>query len=215
MIRRRWLLLGLFYVSLLVGGSLLGHRLGDAVAIDVRPATEPMIHRMVMAATAAFIAASAIPFVPGAEIGFALILTLGARIVVLVYGAMVTALLLSYLVGRLVPARATASAFGFLGLHRARHLVLRMAPLDAGGRLEFLTASAPHRIVPFLLRHRYVALAVLINLPGNTLVGGGGGIALAAGMSGLYPLLPFALTIALAVAPLPVLILTTGYLPGG
>lgn len=127
---------------------------------------------------------------------------------------MVVALLLSYLVGRFVPYTATAAALEFVGLRKARDMALRMAPLDAVARPGFLTANAPRRIVPFLLRRRFLVLAVMINLPGNTLIGGGGGIALVAGMSGIYPLPRFLLTIALAVAPIPVLVLTTGHLPG-
>ena len=62
-------------------------------------------------------------------------------------------------------------------------------------------------MVPVLLRHRYLALGVAFNLPGNTLLGGGGGIALAAGMSGLYPLLAYVAVVAIAVAPVPLLVL--------
>jgi hypothetical protein len=86
-------------------------------------------------------------------------------------------------------------------------LVLRIAPLSAHARVDLLIAHAPRRILPFLLRHRYLALFVALNLPGNTLIGGGGGIALAAGMSGIFPIGPYLMTIAIAVAPVPLLIL--------
>jgi len=208
--RRRWLAVGVVYVGLIGAGLAVGHWFADLVAIDVRPSNEPQIHRMILTTTVLYVAAAAVPFVPGAEIGFALVLALGTRIVFLVYAAMVSALLLSYLIGRFVPTRATAALFALIGLKRARELVLRMAPMDSDQRLELLTARAPTRIVPFLLRHRYVALAVAINLPGNSLIGGGGGIALAAGMSGLYAAMPFVVTIALAVAPIPLLIFAMG-----
>ena len=45
--------------------------------------------------------------------------------------------------------------------------------------------SAPTRLLPFLLRYRYVALALAFNLPGNAVLGGGGGIAMMAGLSGI------------------------------
>lgn len=211
----RWAPVGFIYLALLGGGFAAGHWLAEIVSIDVRPSNEPQVHLMVMAAAGVYLIASAIPFVPGAEIGFALLLTLGTPIVLLVYAAMVAALLLSFLVGRFVPPRVSAAAFGFLGLHKARDLVLDLARLDSRGRLELLSARAPHRVIPFLLRHRYIALAAALNLPGNTVFGGGGGIALAAGMSGLFHTLPYAITIALAVAPLPALILMSGYRPGG
>ncbi len=210
--RRRWLCLAC-YAALVLGGALAGRWSMDLVAFDVRPGNEPEVHAMVMTAAVVYILASAVPFVPGAEIGLGLIVILGSRIVLFVYVSMVLALTLAYLVGRLIPPQATAAAFAYLGLRRARELVLRAAPLDPGERVALLIERAPRRIVPFLLRHRYLTLGLAFNLPGNTLVGGGGGIALAAGMSGLYPLLPFLLTVALAVAPVPVLILVTGVVP--
>jgi hypothetical protein len=48
---------------------------------------------------------------------------------------------------------------------------------------------------------------VAVTLPGNTLLGGGGGIALAAGMSGVYRLPTYVATVAVAVAPVPLLVL--------
>jgi hypothetical protein len=56
-------------------------------------------------------------------------------------------------------------------------------------------------------------LALAFNLPGNTLLGGGGGIALAAGMSGLYRPVAYLATVVLAVAPVPLLFLITGVRP--
>ena len=201
------------YLALVVGGLVAGHGLLGIVEFDIRPSNEALVHEMIMSATAVFVLASSVPFVPGAEIGFALIVALGPPIVVLVYLSMVLALLLSYLLGRFVPAKASAALFGLLGLRRAHDLVLRMAPLDPDGRIALLTDHAPRRLVPFLLRHRHLALAVVLNVPGNTLLGGGGGLALAAGMSGLYRLPAYVATIMLAVAPLPLLVLLTGHMP--
>jgi hypothetical protein len=58
-----------------------------------------------------------------------------------------------------------------------------------------------------MLRHRLWALALLINLPGSALIGGGGGICMAIGVSRLVTYPQFLLTTALAVSPLPVAIL--------
>jgi hypothetical protein len=162
--------------------------------------------------TAAYIATSVIPFVPGAEIGLGLMMMLGPSICFLVYLSTILALALAYLIGRLVPARATAAMFAFFGLKRAEELMLQMEPLDADERLKLLTARAPRRIVPILLRHRYLALALAFNLPGNTLLGGGGGIGLTAGMSGLYPVATYLIIVAIAVAPVPLIILLSGKL---
>ena len=158
-----------------------------------------------MTAAIVFVVASALPFVPGAEVGFGLLMVFGARVALLVYLCMVVALVLAYFVGRLVPRAAIANAFGRCGFDRARNLVMRMGPLDAKGRLAMLTDLAPGRAVPFLLRHRHLALLVLLNTPGNSVLGGGGGIALTAGMSGLFPWPGYLATVLLAVAPVPLL----------
>ena len=57
---------------------------------------------------------------------------------------------------------------------------------------------------------RYPLLAALINVPGNAVVGGGGGIALTAGFSRLFRPGWTALTVALAVAPVPLIVWLTG-----
>jgi hypothetical protein len=44
-----------------------------------------------------------------------------------------------------------------------------------------------------------------LNVPGNGLVGGGGGIAFMVGMSGLFSLNGYILTLLIAVAPVPLL----------
>ena len=211
--RRRGLLLLVLYLGLVGGSVAAGRGLTQFVVLDIWPSNESQVHRMIMSAMAIYVVSAAIPFVPGAEVGWGLIMALGPEIVPLVYASMVAALLLSYGIGRLVPPRVTAGLFGYLGLARARELVLRMAPLDPDDRLELLISAAPRRIIPFLLRHRHVALAIALNIPGNTLVGGGGGLAFAAGMSGLYRFPDYLFTILLAVAPIPLLVLVTGSLP--
>jgi hypothetical protein len=60
------------------------------------------------------------------------------------------------------------------------------------------------------LRHRYVALALAVNVPGNSVIGGGGGIMLMAGLSGIFAPLPTLLAIAVAVSPVPLVILLLG-----
>ncbi len=208
--RRRRLLLLALYAALIVGGIFFGRWLMELLEFELRPSNEPRLHALLLAAIAAYVVASAIPFVPGAEIGLALMLMLGPTTAGLVYMSMVFALTLAYLVGRMVPPHVIAMTFEFFHLVRARKLVLDCAPLDVNQRLALMTERAPRRIVPFLLRHRYITLALAFNLPGNTLIGGGGGIALAAGMSGIYPLGAFLAIVMLAVAPVPLLLGLTG-----
>lgn len=209
---RRRVLLFAVYGVLLAGGLLMGRRPPDLASFYVHPGNEASVHRMIMTVAGAYILVAALPFVPGAEIGLSLMLVLGPKIAGLVYLSTVLALTLAYLVGRAIPAAACAAAFDFFCFRKARDLVLQMGALKPNERLELLLAHAPPRIVARLLRHRYLALAAAFNLPGNTLVGGGGGIALAAGLSGLYPLPLFLLTTALAVAPVPLAIALTALL---
>ncbi|MDX1609870.1 MAG: hypothetical protein R3225_07075 [Halofilum sp. (in: g-proteobacteria)] len=211
--RRRVLLLLVLYLGLIGGGVAAGRGLTEFAVLDIWPSNEARVHGMIMTATAIYVVSAAVPFVPGAEVGWALIVTLGPDIVPLVYLSMVGALLLAFGIGRLVPARLIAAVFGYVGLARARDLALHMAPLAPEDRLQLLIAAAPRRVVPFLLRHRHLALAVAFNVPGNTLVGGGGGLAFVAGMSGLYRFPDYLLTVVLAIAPVPLLVLVTGSLP--
>lgn len=171
--------------------------------------SEPTFHRLIMTASAIYIALMAIPFMPGAEVGISMIFLFGAKICFLVYVSTVLALIPPYVFGRLIPARHCARAFEFVGLTKAQRLVEHIAPLSADQRLAHLLENAPTRFGPFLIRHRFLALAVAINLPGNIIIGGGGGIAMLAGMTGLYALPTYLLTIALAVAPLPLIISLT------
>ena len=212
MVLRRALMLAA-YAGLVVGSFVAGPSLVEWVRFDLGPASEPEVHRMLLLVTAVYVLAAALPFVPGAEIGMAMLAMLGTGVAPLVYGAMVAALSMAFFVGRLVPAHITAAGLGALGLHRARDLMLRLASLEPAQRLQLLSASSPRRLLPLLLRHRYLMLGLALNLPGNTVVGGGGGIAMVAGLSGLVSPLGFLVTVAVAVAPIPLLFLVLGGLP--
>lgn len=197
-------------VVLYLLGRLVADTLIEQFGTPLRAHNEPLLHRSIMTATAIYIAFMAVPFMPSAEIGLSMLLFFGARISFLVYVSTVAALTLAYLIGRLVPPDLVAKAFGLLGLTNARDFVNRIAPLSAQQRMALLVQDSPARLVPYLVRHRYLALAVLLNLPGNILIGGGGGIAMLAGMTRLFPFPIYLLTVALAVAPVPLIISFSG-----
>ena len=197
-------------VALILVGNYLAGWIADALQVDVRPSNEDMVHRMIMIASAIYAVLIAIPFVPGVELGLAIIGMLGPAIVFLVYLSTLVGLTISYSIGRLIPAATLIALFDALHLHRAAKLLRAVEPLGPRERLEFLLARAPNRIVPFLLAHRYIALIVLINLPGNFLIGGGGGICMLAGFSRLYSAPAFLAAITVAVAPVPLAILLFG-----
>ena len=166
--------------------------------------------RIVLTATAFYAVFLAFPFVPGAEIGLTLLGLLGAQAVPLVYGATLFGLCLAYSIGRLVPASSISRTLSRLGMKRAADFVERTGPLKPSEMLDEMLSRAPGRALPFLLRNRYIALIVVLNLPGNILLGGGGGIAMMAGLCRLYAPLPFLITVAIAVAPVPLAFLLLG-----
>jgi hypothetical protein len=208
----KFVILALLYAAIIVGGSFAGDWIARFFKIEIYPHNEPLFHNLIMLALAAYALLTAIPFVPGVEIGLGLIMAFGPPIVPIVYLATIFALTASYSVGRLVPERWLEAGFRKLGLIRAADLVQSTAALPMEERVRHLTDRAPKRFVPFLLRNRLWALAILFNLPGSALVGGGGGISLAAGISRLVTYPQFLITTALAVSPIPIAVLVAAAL---
>lgn len=190
-------------VAVLVAANFAVHAIADTLDFQIRPGNEDAVHRAITVAAALYTVLLAIPFVPGAEIGLALIAALGAPIAFLVYVCTVAGLTLSFLAGRVVPLTGLIRVSEEVGLQRLTGLLKAVEPLGPQQRLTFLAEKAPNRYLPFLLRHRYLALAVALNVPGNFLIGGGGGIAMLAGLSRVFSMPGFLITIALAVAPVP------------
>jgi hypothetical protein len=181
--------------------------LANFIAFQMWPRHINMAFFLLFASIGLYILLLAIPFLPGIEVGLMLMAMLGAKGIALVYLCTLLSLSLSFLFGRLLPPRHLARALGWFHLTRARNLVTALEPLDTEERLRFLLRSAPSRIVPFLLRQRYLVIGVLFNLPGNALIGGGGGLGLIAGMSRLFPFPKYLLLICLAITPGPIIFL--------
>lgn len=200
--RRRY-----FRLFILVGGALalnlIGHGLVAWFDFQIFPRHDAMLHAMVLAAAGLYILLMAVPFMPGLEIGLALLLLLGGSGALLVYLCTVLALSVSFCCGRFVPQRALSRLLSWLYFDRAAGLVAHLESLPAKERLHGLYEMVPSGFVPFVLRHRYLSVMVVLNLPGNVLLGGGGGIAVLSGMSRLMPFYLFLPTVALAVAPVP------------
>lgn len=203
-------------IVLIVTANIVAKEIASALDFEIRPSNEDMVHRALMTLSVVYSLLIAIPFVPGIEIGLAMLAMLGPAIVVLVYLCTIAGLSLSFLVGRLVPLDTLGRLFAELHMQRAGELMRRLEPLDYEARLKLLVQNSPSRVVPALVRHRYIGLAGALNLPGNFLIGGGGGIALIAGVSKLYSITGFLLTTAIAVAPVPlaVYLFGTGFLFG-
>ncbi len=152
----------------------------------------------------------AIPFVPGAEIGISLLMKFGSDVAVVVYGATLAGLTLAYGFGLAFGDRLACDFLWKIGLRRACRFVDDMKVLSPAERLERLENSLPTWLGRYAIRSRYLLLAILINLPGNSLIGGGGGILLVAGLTRVFRPLPTLATLALATLPVPALVYVFG-----
>lgn len=190
--------------------NLAGSWLGQQVNFQLFPRHDSMLHAVLMIALLIYILLMATPFMPGIEIGLTVMLLLGHKSALLIYLCTLIALSISYLVGKFFPLQLVHRLLKWLYLNRASELVSQLEPLNQTERLSFLQEKAPARFAPFLLKHRYAMIAVLLNLPGNALLGGGGGIGIVVGMSRLIPFHKYLLIISLAVAPVPLVIYFQG-----
>jgi hypothetical protein len=146
-----------------------------------------------------------LPFVPGVELGILLMCVFGKEGVVFVYFATVAGLCLAFLIGRLIPRRWIDSGLERLGNSQSCS--------SQSDEIEKLTdcISAGHKHIPswlksYLVKYRYLTIAILVNLPGNYILGGGGGISIACGASQRISWKGFLVTIFLAVSPVPILV---------
>ena len=208
---KRWIALLLVYGLLLVGGHLGGTWLEGQIDLESSSGNQAAWRYAVWAGVLLYVVLLAIPFVPGMEISLGLLAAMGRDIAPLIYAASIVSLTLSFLIGRLLPLAALASIFRFIGLKRAEELIHQLAPLSSKQRLALLLSAAPKRFVAKLIRYRYLAIVILFNIPGNAIVGGGGGIALLAGASGVFSAVPFIVAVAISVFPLPFLAYAIGW----
>lgn len=141
----------------------------------------------------------AIPFVPGVELGFMIIIFFGPRGALVAYLATFLGLSTAFLVGRLAPKAICQQI-------RTRFKLNDNDLFDPDGN----PASAPSlfqssSLASTLWRYRPLVLAALFNLPGNAVFGGGGGLALATGLGRFLSVRAFVITVLLATAPIPAL----------
>lgn len=203
---------GILNLFLLVGFIALGNYLTKWIIagldIEITPANQTIAHRLIIILMIAYVILMAIPFVPGAEIGLAVMMILGPEIAPLVYLCTLASLSLSFIVGRYIPEKALINLAHDLHLRKASQLGSELEKLDGQQRLKLILSRSPKKLIPILLKYRYLALLVAINMPGNIVIGGG--IALMAGMSRIFSAPLYLLTIAIAVAPIPLLLVLFG-----
>jgi len=201
-------------IGILIGFIVLAtwgvHMIRDALDLQIRPDNEQQVHKAIMFGAAAYVGLLAMPFVPGAEIGIALLAGFGAAIAPLIYICTVAAMMLAFTIGRFLPINALERLLRFLRMRRAAELVARAAPLSKNERVAMLLEGQSKRVLHLALRYRYVAMAVAVNMPGNSIIGGGGGIMILAGLSGIFTPLSTFLTVVFAVSPVPLAVIFLG-----
>jgi hypothetical protein len=146
-----------------------------------------------------------LPFVPGVELGILLMCAFGKEGIIFVYLATVVGLSLAFLIGRLIPQQWVDSGLQKLGNSRScadpTDEIEKMAECISSRHKHF-----PAWLKSFLMKYRYLTIAILVNMPGNYILGGGGGISIACGASRRISWKGFLLTMVLAVSPVPILV---------
>ncbi len=200
----------LLFVCVIILGSFLSTWVMEGLDFEITPVNEPTVHRVILISMLAYALLMAMPFVPGAEIGLGVMMILGPKIVPLVYLCTLASLFFSFVIGRLIPDKLLINFLHDIHLRKASLMLAELEGLTSQKRFDLLLQRAPKKIVPFLLKYRYLALLVIINTPGNIIIGGAGGIAMTAGMSRLFTPVLFLFTISIAVSPIPLFLIFFG-----
>lgn len=182
----------------------------EKIGFQFYPVHYKMVERAIIIGVILYICLMATPFLPGIEIGLLLMIVLGPKGAVLVYFCTMIALTLSFGLGRVFPPNLLADFLGWLHLSRVENMLREFGATPPEQRLHFIAGNTSRQTVKTLLKRRYLVLAVLLNLPGNAVIGGAGGIAMLAGMSRLYAFPKYLLLVAAAILPGPVLITLSG-----
>ena len=156
----------------------------------------------------------AVPFVPGVEIGIAILVLEGASAAPYVYVATILGLLLAFVVGQYAPLPRLIRFFNDLSFTRIAVFLRAIERTPRQKRLDAMHDRLPRWLAPALCNYRYITLALAINMPGNIVLGGGGGIMAAGGISRLFQTRYVVITLIIATLPVPlsVWLLGTGVL---
>ena len=152
----------------------------------------------------------ATPFMPGIEVGVALLLLQGADVAPFVYLATVVGLMTAYLIGNTISLPRLQKFFGYLGLQKVSTYLAKIETTTPADRLAAQRALLPTWLANVTTNYRYIMIAVLLNIPGTFAIGGGGGILMAAGFSRLFGSWAMFGTVLLAVLPVPLVVWVLG-----
>lgn len=188
---------------------VFGHYLSHLEPVEIRETLAALHEAMGMGALVAGAVTLAIllglPFVPSVEMGLLMMAVFGRDGAVAAWLATIAGLSIAYAAGRYMPVDWMLRWLERRGLLSPDRDPARSPVGELGERLQ-MSRRKWHRAAAFLLRHRYLLVAALINMPGNSVLGGGGGIAMFCGFARLYRWPWFVLTAALASLPIPLLV---------
>ncbi|MEM9600967.1 MAG: hypothetical protein AAF926_08085 [Pseudomonadota bacterium] len=152
----------------------------------------------------------AIPFMPGVEIGVALLVMEGAKIAPFVYLATLSGLVTAFLIGQFVSLDWLHGVFRDLRFIRVCRWLDRIKSQPRHDRLAALTDRLPRWLAWIAVDYRYITIALLLSLPGSIAIGGGGGIMMLAGLSRLFHTGWMIVTLIFAVLPIPLAVWIMG-----
>ncbi|NRF62046.1 hypothetical protein [Vibrio coralliilyticus] len=117
----------------------------------------------------------ALPYVPSAEIALCILLVLGSQSALIVYMFTILGLSIPYFAGRYFRIKKSIQVDHFIAGSNVLKWASSMSPM--------------------------LSLSLLLNMPGNSVVGGGGGIGIVYGSSNLLPPLKYILGVSMAALP--------------
>ena len=143
---------------------------------------------------------TALPFVPGLQMALLIIILFGEQSLIWVYIATLVGLSLAFFIGRCLPERWILHIYN----PKVRHITYKIPGSQT--TQAYLTRLAEwFKWIPFEIK-RVIAIVVLLNLPGNTMYGDGGGISILCGMDRRFPFPQFFIAICIGASPLPILV---------
>jgi hypothetical protein len=146
--------------------------------------------------------ALSVPFLPAVELGWLVMAAFGPIGILSIWMATPFGLLFAFCIGYWLREWPFIQRLQ----HRFRTKVAEATGSSPGDRMLRLASEK-------LTSHPYIALGILVNVPGNWVIGGGGGIGLMAGASGLYHPLKFVLVLIPATGVVALLMLIGVHAP--
>lgn len=196
-------LIVLGYVGLMVGGVICGNWMFASLRLDAQSASAiPLVWLLVPVFVVYFIT-SGLPFVPSSEIGFGLLIIFGGEIAPMIVLVSSAGLITSFVIGKFAPKPKLAKALEWLGLEKAPKFLLKLQDMSGQEKLDHMMQGVSKKFAVTLLKYRYLGVIALLNIPGNAVIGGGGGIAFMSGVTGVFSAKGFAISAIIGVMPYP------------